>query len=105
MGITLNKTLPSGYTATYARALSSPSLRLDQSRIELNVAIYKDADARFAGSEPVEFDRQNLELTMEETEAIAKIIYGVMDRLDTYPGSQKRDPDPEKETASMEDVG
>ncbi len=97
MGITISKLLPSGFEATYARPISSASLRLDTGHLELTVALYKDAEARFSGAEPAGYDRVMLQLTDEERAALLDVIYSAMDRLGTYPDGEPRDPDPEKE--------
>jgi hypothetical protein len=96
MAITINEELPSGMMATYARPLASSSLRLDTGSLELTVALYKDAAARFAGKDPADYDRKTVMLTDQERSGIAAIIYGAMARDGLYPNGQIRDPDPEK---------
>jgi len=96
MAIIVSKALSSGFIATYAKPYSSPSLRLDSGQIELTVAFYKDADARFANAEPCGFDRHNLKLTDAQRDTIVSAIYEAMDDAGLYPGAEIRDPDPEK---------
>lgn len=96
MAITVTKVLQTGYTATYARPLASPSLRLDTGRIELVVGLYKDAEARFADAPPAEYERHDIQLADEERETIAAVFYAAMARCGLYPDGEVRDPDPEK---------
>jgi hypothetical protein len=96
MAIIISKALSSGFTATYAKPHSSPSLRLDTGQIELVVALYKDADARFSNAEPCGFDRHNLKLTDAQRDTIVATLYEAMDDAGLYPGAEVRDPDPEK---------
>lgn len=96
MAIIVNTVLPSGFVATYARPMSSPSLRLDTGRVELAVALYKDATARFDGAEPAGLDRITVELTEDERSRIASVLYEAMTRSGHYEGGTPRDPDPEK---------
>jgi len=96
MAITITKTLPTGYIAQYARVHSSPSLRLDVAQVELTVALYKDADARFAKAEPCGFDRHNLKLSDSQRETITKVLYEAMADSGLYADGEVRDPDPEK---------
>lgn len=96
MAIIISKSLPSGFVATYARPHSSPSLRLDSGQVELTVALYKDAEARFAKAEPVAFDRHNIALSTAQKDAITAILYEAMAEAKLYPEGEVRDPDPEK---------
>ena len=96
MAIIISTTLPSGFVATYARPHSSPSLRLDSGQVELTVAVYKDAEARFAKAEPVAFDRHNITLSEDQRQRITYILYEAMAAAGLYPEGMVRDPDPEK---------
>lgn len=96
MAITINHELQSGMVATYARPIASPSLRLDTGSLELAIALYKDAEARFSGKEPADYDRKFIILTEEERSAIAEVIYSAMAREGLYADGTPRDPDPEK---------
>lgn len=98
MAITIEKVLPTKAVAKYARPISSPSVRLDTGTVELNVALYVDAQARFAGAEPLAYERHMVELDEEERAAIALIMYQAMQRRGIYADGEIRDPDPEKET-------
>ncbi len=101
MAITINVALPSGYYATYARALASPSIRLDSGRVEIVVALYKDAEARFAAAEPAGYETKILTLDGSERETITNVIYAALKREGYYPDGVPRDPDPEKQGVTV----
>lgn len=96
MGIEIDKVMATGYSARYARPLASPSFRFDSGRVELVVALYKDAEARFAGAEPADYDRVYVELTQEERATVVAVMYEAMKRSGLYADGAVRDPDPEK---------
>ena len=96
MGIEIKEKLANGYFAEYAKPFASPSIHFDSGRVELVVALYKDAEARFSGAEPADYKRTFLELNAEERAALLAIVYGAIERVGVFPGSQARDPDPEK---------
>jgi hypothetical protein len=98
MALLVSKTLSSGYNATYARIVSTPSIRFDGPTAELRIGIYKDAPARFADAQPADYEMQVVQLTEDERSAILATLYSALDRLGTYPDATKRDPDPEKIT-------
>jgi hypothetical protein len=102
MAIELAKKLPTGFTAGYARPYSSPSLRFDTGNLELTVALYKDADARFGGAEPAGFDRLMFTLSDEERSAILDVVYAAIAREGYYADGEPRDPDPEKLNSTKE---
>ena len=96
MGIEINERLANGYQAEYAKLFASPSIHFDSGRVELLVALYKDAEARFGGAEPADHKRVFLELNTEERAALLALMYGVIERLGVFPEGTPRDPDPEK---------
>jgi hypothetical protein len=88
--------LATGFVATYARPMSSPSFRFDTGVVDLQVALYKDAAARFAEALPADYDRRTIQLTEDERAAILDVIYSAITREEIYPEGAVRDPDPEK---------
>jgi len=72
-------------------------LRLDAGRVELQLAWYKDAEARFAGSQPASYEAVNLLLTKDQTARIAQVLYEALSELPEFADAQVRDPDPEKQ--------
>ena len=107
MGIVITKRLTNGFDATYARPLASPSFRFDSGKVELVMGLYKDAEARFGGAEPAEYDRLMLDLTEAERAAILTVLYPAITRTGCYADGVPRDPDPEKEDAedALPDTG
>jgi len=101
MGYIKQKQLPTGYQASYCRPIASPSLRLDAGIVELQIAWYKDAEARFAGSQPASYETVNVRLTKDQTARIAQVLYEALGELPEFADAQVRDPDPEKQ---MEEV-
>jgi hypothetical protein len=96
MAIIVSKVMSSGFISTYARPISGLSMHLDSGVFDLQVALYKDAEARFAGAEPAGYDFCPLQLNDEERAAVAKVLYMALERQGYYKEGTVRDPDPEK---------
>ena len=97
MGYIKQKQLPTGYQASYCRPIASPNLRLDAGVVELQIAWYKDVEARFTGAQPASYETVNVRLTRDQTARIAQVLYEALRELPEFADAQVRDPDPERQ--------